>query len=382
MARKSLHKIGEYSLGVGNGFYVARWYVDGKEKRSRLGIAINQSKSLARDYFTTWVRLREKATSANQNITIGDIFERFLANREVAGTQISKYRYQWSALRDTFQNKQPDDIKVTAIVRGKERTICHEYADMRKSIGRRRATIWSELVLLRTMLNWAEGEGLIDRAPKVFIPKVYRSRQPNLSIEDCMTIIDCAVEHHIKIIFTIALFTGQRKGAITELTWDQVNFDENSIQFDHEADRDDEDDDDILDEGHYKGRGYVGMHHALRVILLELKEVAQTDHVVEYLGKPVKDPKRGIKAAVDRAKLAGVKIGRFVGVHAFRHAFATHAADLGIDMRIIQKALGHDDIDTTRKTYAKHTPSYTLAASEAVAGTIDASRLLTKKRGH
>ena len=49
------------------------------------------------------------------------------------------------------------------------------------------------------------------------------------------------------------------------------------------------------------------------------------------------------------------------------------AADAGTEMRVIQKMVGHDDIRTTEKLYAKHSPSYTLPAAEAVARQLNAA---------
>lgn len=326
------------------------------------------------------MRTRERALSADEKITIGEIVDRFIADRELSGKQAQKYRYQWQSMKETFEGLQPEDLKTIRIVKEQERTICHEYAVKRQEMGRRRATIWSELVLLRTAMNWAEKEHIIEKAPPVFIPKEYKSRNPNLTIEDVLVIIDSAVEHHVKLIFTIALFTGARKGAILDLTWDQVDFEMNMIHFEPEADIDSEDDD-ILDSGHMKGRAHIDMHPDLRVVLAEVKQAAQTDHVIEYLGNPVKDAKRGIKAAIDRAKmhLPHLRNKRFIGVHALRHAFATHAADMGVEIRVIQKALGHDDEDTTRKTYAKHSSGYTLPAASAVADKIGTRKLIEKR---
>lgn len=51
---------------------------------------------------------------------------------------------------------------------------------------------------------------------------------------------------------------------------------------------------------------------------------------------------RAVKRAV---RLSG--IAKHVGCHTFRHCFATHLLESGVDIRTVQELLGHNDIRTT-----------------------------------
>ena len=46
--------------------------------------------------------------------------------------------------------------------------------------------------------------------------------------------------------------------------------------------------------------------------------------------------------AVDRAKIT-----KRVSYHTFRHSFATHMLENGVNIRIVQELIGHADVKTT-----------------------------------
>jgi site-specific recombinase XerD len=50
--------------------------------------------------------------------------------------------------------------------------------------------------------------------------------------------------------------------------------------------------------------------------------------------------------------------GRFFGAHAIRHSVATLIADAGVELRRVQRLLGHEDFSTTNKIYAAYSRSY------------------------
>ena len=62
--------------------------------------------------------------------------------------------------------------------------------------------------------------------------------------------------------------------------------------------------------------------------------------------------------------------GRFIASHSLRKSAATWLAHNSVDMRRIQKLLGHEDIETTEQWYAGQLPGYTTAAVEMIEGTI------------
>src|SRR5262245_31676048 len=103
-----------------------------------------------------------------------------------------------------------------------------------------------------------------------------------------------------------------------------------------------------------KGRAVVDMGDLAYEALTISKRWATCQHVIEYPGRPVKDIHQALKRAMGRAGVTG----KFFGSHAVRHSVATLIADAGVDLRRIQKLLGHEDISTTDRIYAGHSRGY------------------------
>jgi site-specific recombinase XerD len=51
---------------------------------------------------------------------------------------------------------------------------------------------------------------------------------------------------------------------------------------------------------------------------------------------------KAVKTAADRAGLT-----KRVGCHTFRHSFATHMLENGVNIRVVQELMGHADVKTT-----------------------------------
>ncbi len=66
---------------------------------------------------------------------------------------------------------------------------------------------------------------------------------------------------------------------------------------------------------------------------------------VNYEGKPLS--RQGAFKLIKKL-VTDVSISKEISPHTFRHSFATHLLEYGMDLRMVQELLGHEDISTTQ----------------------------------
>jgi len=209
-----------------------------------------------------------------------------------------------------------------------------EYAEMR---GVSDGTVLRELGILKAALRYAEGNRWIERQPPFIMPV---SQPPPrdlwLTKEQAATLIEKAKSPHVCLFIKIAVSTAARSGAILDLTWQQIDFERRIIDF---------------------GRGYgnkrrsvVPMNEDLYKDLCEARELAQTEYVIEYSGKPTKSIK---KSFARLCQDCGIK----ASPHVLRHTAATWLVMDGVPLREVARLLGNSEA-MVEKVYGKHSPDY------------------------
>lgn len=374
MAERATYAVGEYELGrltvasqgFSRGQYCAVWREGTQRRRYRLKVGLERPEREGQAALDLFARQRTAASAADQVWTIKALFDGYVKDRRKEGKQVKVMEDNWKALHPTFGHLQPADLTKTVMVGGEERTLCHKYALKREAAGIARATIWTELTRLRTAMDWSEARGYIAKAPFVWAPNRGAARDPQMSPEEVWKLLDACKMPHVRLSLLLGASTTARKGAILELKWPRVDFERRLIDFRTEEERS------ILDTSHKKKRAIVPMNNLLYEALKEALKGARTEHVIEWNGRGGVDPKKAIQRAVKAAELTG----RYIGLHALRHAGATWLAEADVDMRHIQRFLGHDQLKTTETIYAK--PS---AAKLSGAADVIELRLRRKKAG-
>jgi integrase len=299
---------------------------DGKPRRTAL--RTKDRETAERRLIDFEISLRRKAT------TVAEIMDLYLADKAaLAGGE--RARYAWKRLGPVFAHLRPDQI---------DRPLCRAYVLRRRRDKALDGTIIKELSSLRAALRWQDK----NTPATIEMPPAPPPRSRHLTRAQYRALRDAARQTpHLYMFVVVAYTTAGRASAVLELTWDRVDMDAGMIRLG-------------LGETRTKGRATVPMTDSAREALLEAREAALSDYVVEYAGHRVLSVKRAFAAA---AKRAGVP---WCTPHVLRHSAAVHMAESGIPMAEIARFLGHTSESVTFRTYAVHSPDYLRRAASAL----------------
>ncbi|MGN6534102.1 MAG: tyrosine-type recombinase/integrase, partial [Mesorhizobium sp.] len=249
--------------------------------------------------------------------------------------------HTWKALKDRFGEIDGEAVSIAD---------CRAHTAERHKAKIKDGTIHTELGHLRMVLLWAAKHGLIDKVPAIERPSKPEPKTDHLTRDEAKALIDAANAPHVALAVRLMLGTGARNEAAMQLTWDRVDFGRRIIQLRNP-----------FDKGRRKGRATVPINDTLFAALETAQKGALTPFVIEWAGDRVKSIKRGLKAA-------GTAIGRpDVSPHMLRHSAAVWLAEDGHSMHEIAQYLGHDDVKTTTKIYARFSPTHLRKLADSLA---------------
>lgn len=223
------------------------------------------------------------------------------------------------------------------------------FTAIRRNRGCSDGTIRNDLAYITAALNFAAGEKLIPAAPKIIKPPAPRSRDRWLARGELTALIDAAVAPHIKLFIVLAITTAGRPKHILELTWNRVDLKSRIVTLDNPESGQTR-----------KGRATVPINDTAMEHLTLAQQIAETNFVIELDGRPVKSVKNGVKAAARRASLPGVS------QYVLRHTAGVYMAQAGVPLEKIAEYMGHNDLNTTRKHYAKFHPAFLQDAARSL----------------
>lgn len=315
----------EYRIGRLNGRFVVTWWGDdGKRRRHRL-----DAQSRAEAEVEAVAVIRERVIRP-ETCTVEQLWEAYRKEKE--GRRIATtMEFEWRYMKPFFGNLRPDQISVE---------LSRAYTEVRRGLGKKDGTIWTELGHLRTVLRWGVDKNLIRHAPKVERPAKPAPKERWLTRPEIDRLLAVPKAHHIQLAILLMLSTAGRIGAILELTWDRVDFEGGWVNLR------------TTETGPRKGRAIVPMNDGLRAALSAAKGAAMTESVVEWAGQPVKSIKTGFYRACVDAGLAKVS------PHTLRHTAAVHLVANGVPMQKISQYLGHSSTSVTERTYARYAPDH------------------------
>lgn len=285
-------------------------------------------------------RIRDRK-ALPEHVSTADIFDLYLKDRRVDGKNTKRMEQAWKPMAATFGNLRPDQIT---------KDTCRKYVAQRRNHGVTDGGIRTEMSYLRSSLRFAEDAGHIKSAPRIYRPPPGRPRERYLAEDELSRLVESALAFHVKLFILLAIATAGRPSHILQLTWDRVDLGRREINLDDpERDRT------------QKGRARVPINDTAFEALSVAREVAQTSFVIESNDRGgFKSIKTGVAAAARRAGISGVS------PYVLRHTAGVMMATAGVPLEQIAQFMGHTNVATTYKHYARFAPEHLRKAASSL----------------
>lgn len=386
-AGRDAYSVGDVTLGQVQGTWVAYFRENGARKRTRLG-HIDADGGTPEDP-PKWVRLalnqfadsQRAIASVSAALKIGDLWKRWMQDREDDGYSNSVYEANWAALGPYWADRDPTLI---------DKPDWRAYAKQRFALGRQPATVHTELSRLANCLKWARKNKLLKEDPIQWLPAGGKPRDRVLEPAEAAALLEAARhgDPHIRPFVVLLFATAGRHTAVLDLEWSRIHFDGGPIDLETgkptgEIDLDVTLPPDPMNKSWRKGRALMAMSRMARAMLKEMHPHRGTSgFVIEHGGRRIKSAREGFRAACERAGLgwyedkAEVRYQsqnaegtlRFVTdvtPHTIRHTVATWTKGK-VSTAFTAALLGHEDEATTRLIYQHDDAETTLPAVQII----------------
>ena len=208
-------------------------------------------------------------------------------------------------------------------------------------------TINHKMSSLRGLYRYLQTQGYIDDNPFLLIDSLKQPlRNPDfLYIDEMMDLLDSIDTQTLlgrrnKALLELMYASGLRCSEVVELTLSQIDFERQLLLIHGKGNKD----------------RYVPFHDYAADWLKtyieedrpELMAVKHLEHQFVFVNKNgAKMTNRGIEDIVNRVTQR-YDATKKVHPHTFRHSFATHLLEQGVDIRVVQELLGHSNLSTTQ----------------------------------
>lgn len=314
-----------YTLGLHRGAYVAV-HKDASGKRIRRSLGTSNKAEAERRL--AHIELTTSVLDRDTQKTVEDLFNLYCYDKELENKSTNRIRTSWKELSKTFGHLYPQYVTPELV---------KSYCQSRKV---QPGTLHFEVNVLRTLFSWAYKNKHLSERIHIKLPPKPPPKTAYLTRNQFQIILDATKQPHLRLFMILAITTGARSNAILDLTWDRVDLDKRIIDLRN-----------TQKSLSNKGRAIVPVNDTAFRYLTEAKQGAQTHHVIEYAGLPVRNIRYALYYLSERT---GLK----VTAHMFRHSAAVWMAEGGVRMEEIAQYLGHTNSRITEQVYARFSPTY------------------------
>jgi integrase/recombinase XerC len=281
-----------------------------------------------------------------------DRFVLDLAERERSEHTRANYREDLEAFAGWYESKYHDPPTLALLAPSELREWRAHLRDERKM---EPATVNRKLAALRSLLRWAESEGI---APEIAVPRSLRQVKPPprwLDRKQQRALVR-AVEKSGRArdvgLVKLLLHTGLRVEEAVDLKWTDVKVRERSGTL-------------TVRKGKGRKQRDVPLNAEARAALVELKSAGPRKAPEVLHGQRGPLSIRGVQAIL--SQYGGPAKIEDLSPHVLRHTFGKNLADAGTAIQVIADLMGHESLETTRR-YVQPGHEDLAAAVEKLAG--------------
>jgi len=270
--------------------------------------------------------ISEEVTVAGK-IYLDQLAQIYINTRKVEGTTIKTLNEIRSFLKKhlipVFAQRPIDEIRYDEILT----IVGKAYADHSP------VTRGRYLSYLKTVFQFGVKQDLIEKNPLRHWRKAKEQpRDTKLTVADLMKIKSVAAPHlawAIEVAWNLGVRTGESE--LFALKWADVDWAQSTIK---------------VFATKTKSARVIPISPEFMTRLREMQELAKTEYLIEYAGRPVKQFRMSFQSACKRAE-----IPYHVVLYDIRHLFATTLLREGGDLSAVSKLMGHSSVHMTANQY-------------------------------
>lgn len=356
--------------GVWDGTYQARITIgydsNGKQKRKAKYFKRKQD---AKDWLTEVKSARDKGTYIEPNkLTVSNWMDIWLSEYKERFVKCNTY-YALCSRTENHINPKLGDMKLQDL----RSDIVQKFVNDLSDSGLSACSVEKIYMTLHSALKQAFINEIIPRDPGLHIKLSLKKEKKDirvLTVEEQAEFLKIAPNHKYGEIFIMALGTGMRKGELLALTWDDVDFNNDTVHVNKTQTK--------INGKNAKERliptapktkcsyRHIPLLPRLIAMLKEIQEkqaigkiIYQDDYIDNNLvfstcnGKPIFPTTLDLifRNIINEAGIEGIHI------HCLRHTFATRGLENGIELKVMQELLGHSSLKLTADLYTHVLPN-------------------------